>query len=306
MAGLDINNMELSAGKRTRLYRLRYQFGPGNGAMMVLPVDQGMEHGPADFFENPESEDPVYEFRLAEAGGFSAVAIGIGLSEKYVSDFAGRVPLIVKLNGRTNIPADKAPLSPLNASVEDAVRLGADAVGYTLYVGSGRQDEDFSQFRQVRQDAHRFGMPVIVWAYPRGEFVEAKGGKDSLFAIDYAARVAQELGADVVKLNYPDISPQMMAKCPAPYNSLKLTPEDAMKKIVSSAGRTFVILSGGSKMPDEKLLERVRVSLQAGIKGFIFGRNVWQRKFEDALELSQRIKNEIQKQAASTTDAAPV
>ena len=110
---------------------------------------------------------------------------------------------MLKLNGKTEIPSAIDPLSPVNASVEDAVRLGADAVGYTLYVGTPAQDRDFEQFRLVRQDAHRLGMPLIVWAYPRGTAIDAKGGKDSFYAVDYAARTASELGADVVKVNFP-------------------------------------------------------------------------------------------------------
>ena len=114
------------------------------------------------------------------------------------------MPLILKLNGKTNIPEDDEAVSPLNASVEDAVRLGADAIGYTLYIGTPRQDFEFLQFQKVRQDAERFGMPMVVWAYPRGRAIEARGGKGTLYAIDYAARVAEEMGADIVKLHEPN------------------------------------------------------------------------------------------------------
>jgi class I fructose-bisphosphate aldolase len=113
---------------------------------------------------------------------------------------------VLKLNGKTEIPPDKAPISPCVATVEDAVHLGADAVGYTLYVGSPLQAEDFAQFRTVREDAERYGMPIIAWSYPRGEAIEAKGGRDSLYAVDYAARVACELGADIVKLTLRTVS----------------------------------------------------------------------------------------------------
>ena len=121
--------------------------------------------------------------------------------------YAGRLPLIVKLNGKTEIPSDAESFSSCNASVEDAVALGADAVGYTLYVGSPAQDRDFAQWAEVRRDAERLGIPTIIWAYPRGEAVEAKGGKESVWAIDYAARVATEMGADIVKINFPTHSP---------------------------------------------------------------------------------------------------
>ena len=117
---------------------------------MLLPIDQGIEHGPRDFFPNPASKDPEYQFRLAAEAGYSALACQIGMAEKYYPDYAGQVPLILKVNGKTDIPPSDDALSTCNASVEDAVRLGADAVGYTLYVGSPRQDEDLAQLRQVR------------------------------------------------------------------------------------------------------------------------------------------------------------
>ncbi|HXS46268.1 MAG TPA: hypothetical protein VN756_02270, partial [Solirubrobacterales bacterium] len=184
---------ELAPGKRTRLRRLLFEFGPGNGTLMLLPIDQGIEHGPRDFFPNPASKDPDYQFRLAAEAGYSALACQIGMASKYYPDYAGQVPLILKVNGKTDVPSSAKAFSSCNASVEDAVRLGADAVGYTLYVGSPRQDEDLAQLRTVREDCDRFGMPLIVWSYPRGEAVEAKGGPNSFYAIDYAARLAMEM-----------------------------------------------------------------------------------------------------------------
>src|SRR4051794_34000483 len=197
----------LSAGKKARLHRILYKHGLGNGTALFLPYDQGLEHGPRDFFADPVAADPKYIVRLALEGGFNGIAIQIGLAEKFYWDYAGEVPLILKLNGKTDIPSDYSALSPVHASVEDAVRLGADAVGYTLYVGSPAQDADFAQYRTIRQDAQRLGMPLIVWAYPRGAAIEHKGGKDSFYAVHYAARVASELGADVVKVNSAKSSP---------------------------------------------------------------------------------------------------
>ena len=138
----------LPPGKRARLHRLLFEFGPGNGTLMLLPIDQGIEHGPRDFFPNPASKDPDYQFRLAAEAGYSALACQIGMAEKYYPDYAGRVPLILKVNGKTDIPSGSKAFSSCNASVEDGVRLGADAIGYTLYVGSPRQDEDLAQLRQ--------------------------------------------------------------------------------------------------------------------------------------------------------------
>ncbi|MBI4227308.1 MAG: fructose-bisphosphate aldolase [Candidatus Omnitrophica bacterium] len=283
----------LSAGKRARLYRMLYEYGPGHGKLMVLPIDQGLEHGPRDFFENPDALDPEFQYRLAVEGGFSAIAVQIGLAEKFYRKFAGQVPLIVKVNGRTEIPPDDEAFSPLTGTVEDAVRLGADAVGYTVYVGSPSQDRDFAQFNRVRVDAERWGIPAIVWAYPRGKAVEAKGGRDSLWAVDYAARVAQELGADVVKVNFPKIVPEKQPLHPKPYDTLKLSPEESMRQVVRSAGRTLVLVSGGAKKGDEDLLKTVAWSLKAGVTGFIFGRNLWQRKYPDALKMARAITEQI-------------
>src|SRR5215213_4619452 len=169
----------LSPGKRTRLHRLLFEFGPGEGTLLFLPIDQGIEHGPRDFFPNPDSKDPEYQFRLAAEAGYSAIACGYGMASKYYPAYAGQVPLLLKLNSKTDVPPSEEAFSPCNASVEDAVRLGADAVGYTLYVGSPRQERDLAQLRQGRQDCDRFGMPLVVWSYPRGSAVKSKGGQDS-------------------------------------------------------------------------------------------------------------------------------
>ncbi|HYY73531.1 MAG TPA: hypothetical protein VE662_01810, partial [Solirubrobacterales bacterium] len=217
----------LTPGKRTRLRRLLFEFGPGHGTFLFLPIDQGIEHGPRDFFPNPASKDPEYQFRLAAEAGYSAIACQIGLATKYYPDYAGQVPLILKVNGKTDIPPADEALSPTNASVEDAVRLGADAVGYTLYVGSPRQDADLHQLQGVREECDRYGMPLIIWAYPRGSAIDKKGGRDSFYAIDYAARMAMEMGADIVKLNMPKLNPEKDKDAPAPYNEMDIGQEEA-------------------------------------------------------------------------------
>ena len=283
----------LSPGKRTRLRRLLFEFGPGNGALMLLPIDQGIEHGPRDFFPNPASKDPEYQFRLAAEAGYSALACQIGMAEKYYPDYAGQVPLILKVNGKTDIPPSDDALSTTNSSVEDAVRLGADAVGYTLYVGSPRQDQDLLQLRQVRQDCDRYGMPLVIWAYPRGAALDAKGGQSTFYAIDYAARMAMEMGADVVKLNMPKIDPEKDKLTPAPYNEMEVSQEEAIRQCVESAGRALVVLSGGSKISDEKVLEQTRFVMQAGGSGVIYGRNVWQREWSEALDIIEQIKESL-------------
>jgi class I fructose-bisphosphate aldolase len=301
---LTLEDLDLPSGKKARLYRLLYKYGPGNGRMMVLPIDQGLEHGPRDFFVNPESLNPEFQLRLALEGGFSAIAFQVGLAEKYLRAFAGKVPLILKINGKTEIPPDDEAFSPCNASVEDAVRLGAEAIGYTSYIGSPRQDEDFIQFGRVRRDAERAGIPVIMWAYPRGKFMEAKGGRDSLYAVSYAARVAQELGADVVKVNYPKADEEKRAQYPKEYRDLKFSKLEMLSHIVASAGRTLTLMSGGSKRTDEELFDDVRVALEAGVTGFIFGRNMWQRRFGEALEVAAKITKMTQEVSRPSTSKA--
>lgn len=286
----SLEGVSLAHGKRARLYRLLYEHGPGHGTMLVLPVDQGLEHGPVDFLPNPPSEDPNFQIRLAIDGGYSAIAFHYGIAARYLPPYAGKIPLILKINGKTDIPSSERAFSGLTARVEDAVRLGADAVGYTLYVGSPRQDDDFAQLTAVRAECDRYGMPLVVWSYPRGEAIDKKGGRDSLFAVDYAARVAAELGADVIKLNVPVFDQKARETSPKPYNEMVLEYRAAVEKVVRSAGQCFVLFSGGSKVGDADLLEKARLVMEAGATGLIFGRNMWQRPMTDALRLTGEIK----------------
>jgi fructose-bisphosphate aldolase, class I len=288
----DLGQLGLSAGKKARLRRILYQFGLRNGTALFLPYDQGLEHGPRDFFANPAASDPRYIVRLAREGEFNGIAVQIGLAEKFYWEYAGEVPLILKLNGKTDIPPDGAALSPLHASVADAVRLGADAVGYTLYVGTPAAEADFAQYRQVREDAARMGMPLVVWAYPRGSAIAAKGGKDSFYAVDYAARTASELGADVVKVNFPH--PEKRTSVPAAYDA-EFTPQQAIDAVVRSANRTLLLVSGGEQQGDDAMLEKARRSMDAGATGLIFGRNVWQRQHHESMAFIGRLQEILAK-----------
>jgi fructose-bisphosphate aldolase, class I len=287
---VQLENLGLSTGKKARLYNLFYAHGPGNGIGMFLPVDQGLEHGPRDFFPNPDSQDPDFEMRLAVEGNFSAIVFQIGLAEKYVHPYAGRVPLVLKLNGKTDIPSDADAFSPQTAMVEDAVRLGASAVGYTMYVGSPSQDRDFTQFARIRLEAERMGMPVIVWSYPRGRFVEEKGGQLTSYAIEYAARVAAELGADVVKVNLPEFNAEKNARTVKPYSEKQFDEEESVRRVVAAAGRVPVLVSGGSQVSEADVLHKAELSVRNGASGLIFGRNVWQRQWDDALQITNRIR----------------
>jgi class I fructose-bisphosphate aldolase len=232
--------------------------------------------------------------RLAIEGGYSGVAFHYGIAARCLPPYAGKIPLILKINGRTDIPPSDRAFSGMTGRVEDAVRLGADAVGYTLYVGSPAQSEDFRQFADLRAEAEALGMPVIVWAYPRGSAIEEKGGRDSIYAVDYAARVACELGADVVKINLPKLD--NLANLPKPYNALQDDEAAAVRRVVESAGKTLVLFSGGSKLGDDDLLAKAHLCMAAGATGLIFGRNMWQRPMDEALAMTELIKTEVMSQ----------
>ncbi|MGZ4640077.1 MAG: class I fructose-bisphosphate aldolase [Actinomycetes bacterium] len=302
MARQTLDELALGVGKKARLQRILFQHGVANGTALFLPYDQGLEHGPRDFFVNPRSSDPRYILRLAVEGGFNGVVLQIGLAEKFFWEYAGEVPLVLKLNGKTDIPPDDAALSSVHASVEEAVRLGADAVGYTLYVGSPAYDEDFRQYRMVRQEATRLGMPLIVWAYPRGSAIAAKGGNDSFYAVDYAARTASELGADVVKVNFPH--PDKRGSGQREYDA-DVPTQQAIDAVVRSANRTLVLVSGGSRASDDAMLEKARESMEAGATGLIFGRNVWQREHDESMRLVDQLRAILEKYPSPDAHVAP-
>jgi len=288
----SLDQIGLGAGKKARLHRILHQNGLRNGTAIFLPYDHGLEHGPRDFSGNPESSDPKHMIRLALEGGFNGIAIQVGLARKFYWDYAGEVPLVLKLNGKTDIPSAIDPLSPVNTTVEEAVRLGADAVGYTLYVGSPAQERDFAQYLRVRQDAERFGMPLIVWSYPRGAAIDAKGGRDSFYAVDYAARTASELGADLVKVNFPQ--PDKQSGVPEQYRG-EFSSAEAIARVVKSANRTLLLVSGGEHAGDEAMLEKARQSMEAGATGLIFGRNVFQRGHDESLRLVAQLREILAK-----------
>jgi class I fructose-bisphosphate aldolase len=222
-----------------------------NGRGFLLAYDQGLEHGPTDF--NDENVDPQYVFDIArDAGVFTCIAVQKGIAEKY---YQSQVPLIVKLNGKTAYHKGEEPFSPQNCTVEEAIKLGAAGVGYTIYVGSERENESIEEFSKIQKEAHEKDLPVILWAYPRGKHVgEAEHSKEN---VAYAARVALELGADMVKLPYTgDV--------------------ESFKWVVKAAGKVKVLVVGGSKTEEEAFLARTKEILEAGAIGWAVGRNVWQ------------------------------
>ncbi len=222
-----------------------------NGKALILACDHGLEHGPKDF--TVSSINPEYILDIAEKGRYNAVVLQKGLAEKYREHYRGKVPLIVKLNGKTNIPKIE-PLSLQHCSVKKAYQLGAVAVGYTIYLGSRHEAAMFAEFGRIKEEAHQYGMGVIAWMYPRGEFVQNDRDTDTLA---YAARVGLELGADFVKLAYNQ------------------DPE-GFKWVVKSAGKARVLMVGGAKDDAEIFLKHAFEAISAGASGLVVGRNVWQ------------------------------
>lgn len=235
-----------------------------NGRVLILAMDQGMEHGPSDF--NEKNINPEYVCDIAVRGGFSGFAVQKGIARLYKECYSGKVPLVLKCNGRTNIVPKDEVYSPPVASVKEAVALGADAIGYTVYVGSPREADLFRDFGKISEEAMDYGLPIVLWAYPRGKYVK---DEKSVEAVSYAARVALELGADIVKVNYTGSV-------------------ESFSKVVAAAGRCKVISAGGSKQDDATFLAKVKEVMAAGGCGLAVGRNVWQH--ENPLKITEEIK----------------
>ena len=241
-----------------------------NGNSLILAYDHGLEHGPVDFEDVPESADPERVFEVARHDAVTCIAVQKGVAEQYHGDYEDDVNLLVKLNGTSNLWQPDDYYSPLNCTVDYAVEeLGADAVGYTLYAGSDHEDRMAETFRDVQEAAHRHGIPVVMWAYPRGRGV--KNDKKTGI-ISYAARIGLELGADIVKCKYPGS-------------------EEEMAEVVEMTGRTKVVMSGGSKRSDRAFLEDVHGTVSAGGNGLAVGRNVFQR--EDPTEVLDKLEGVV-------------
>lgn len=279
--------LALGLGKQIRLHRLLHGRGPEGGRLLVLAADQGLEQGPSAFAGQPHDGHPDLALRLAADGGCSAIVLGIGQAERYLGGYAGRIPLVLKLNGKTDVPPDDEPLAPLNASVEDAVRLGADAVAYTLYAGSPAQFEDCTQFAAVRRDCQAFGMPLLMLAAPRGSAMDRRGGPNSQYALEYGARLADELGADLAITGIPASNPQRAAHVPAPYNTLHIDAGTALSRLVACANRTPLLLEcGGADLQD--LPGVARQAVAAGAAGLLLRDGAALRPVPEAAALLQQ------------------
>jgi class I fructose-bisphosphate aldolase len=278
-----------NVGVKTNLARLlNHGALAGTGKLVILPVDQGFEHGPArTFAPNPPAYDPDYHFQLAIDAGCNAYAAPLGALEVSADKFAGQVPTILKLNNSDSLAKIDNPCSAVTGSVKDAVRLGCTAIGYTIYPGSPARNVMFQELRELIAEAKDAGLPTIVWAYARGSI--SKEGETAVDVIAYSAQIACQLGAHVVKVKPPkDLVEQAEAKkVYEKYAIPTKTLTERVKHVVQSAfnGKRIVIFSGGEAKGTDDVLEEVRGLAAGGAFGSIMGRNAFQRPRTEALQL---------------------
>jgi fructose-bisphosphate aldolase, class I len=265
----------------------------GTGHLVILPVDQGFEHGPArSFAVNPPAYDPRYHFQLAVEAGCNAYAAPLGFIEAGAREFAGQVPLILKLNNKDALLEEKDPTQAQTASVKDALRLGCAAIGFTIYPGSTERFAMYERIRALAEEAKASGLAVVVWSYPRGSGLD-KAGETAIDVCGYAAQIAAQLGAHIIKVKLPtahiaqEAARKVYEKEKVPIESLA----DRVRHVVQCAfnGRRIVIFSGGPSETDDKILAEVRGIRDGGGFGSIIGRNSFQRKKADALKLLDTI-----------------
>jgi class I fructose-bisphosphate aldolase len=266
----------------------------GTGKLVILPVDQGFEHGPArSFGVNPGGYDPNYHFELALAAGCNAYAAPLGFIEAAAARHAGEIPLILKLNNHDVLHDEKDPLSAVTGSVRDALRLGCVAIGFTIYPGSAQARVMYEQLRVLAEEAKSHGLAVVVWSYPRGSSL-SKEGETAIDVVAYAAHIAAQLGAHVIKVKLPSAhieqpeARKVYEKAGIPI----ATQAERVKHVVQSAfnGHRIVIFSGGAKKDDDTaVFDEARAIREGGGFGSIIGRNSFQRPKEHALMFLETI-----------------
>jgi class I fructose-bisphosphate aldolase len=260
----------------------------GTGKLVILPVDQGFEHGPGrSFAMNPPAYDPRYHFELAVEAGCSAYAAPLGFLEAGAREFAGQIPLILKANNHDVLLEEKDPAQAITGSVRDAVRLGCVGIGFTIYPGSEHRLEMYSELRALAEEAKGAGLAVVVWSYPRGSGL-SKDGETATDVTAYAAHIAAQLGAHVIKVKLPTAHlEQAAAKKVYEKESVPLgTLADRVRHVVQAAfaGRRIVIFSGGAADQDQAVFDQVRAIRDGGGFGSIIGRNSFQRHRADAVK----------------------
>ncbi len=263
----------------------------GTGRLVILPVDQGFEHGPArSFAPNPPAYDPHYHYQLAIDAGLSAYAAPLGMIEAGADSFAGAIPTILKVNSANShsVTKDQA----VTASVHDALKLGCSAIGFTIYPGSEDQFEMIEEIREMAEEAKAVGLAVVVWSYPRGGNL-SKDGETAIDVCAYAAQIAALIGAHIIKVKPPtDHIEQAEAKKVYDGQSIDISTLPArIAHVVQSAfnGRRLVVFSGGSAKGTDALLDEIRQIRDGGATGSIIGRNTFQRPRDEALSLLDSI-----------------
>jgi class I fructose-bisphosphate aldolase len=258
----------------------------GTGKVVILPVDQGFEHGPArSFAPNPPGYDPAYHPKLAVEAGCNGYAAPLGFIESIAHQYAGTLPLILKVNNSDSLGGPEAPCSALTSAVDDALRLGCSAIGYTIYPGSGLRNPMYQDLRDLINEARSVGLPTIVWSYPRGDM--PKEAETAVDIVAYAAQIACQLGAHVVKVKPPsEVVFDKNAK--KSYEKVPIgTLAERVRHVVQSAfnGKRIVIFSGGPAKGTEAVLEEIREIAKGGAFGSIVGRNAFQRSESEAVKL---------------------
>lgn len=266
----------------------------GTGKLLILPVDQGFEHGPArSFAANPNSYDPYYHWELAIEAGLSAYAAPLGMLEAGASNFAGEIPTILKLNSANSLSSsDLEPSQAITGSVADALRLGCSAVGFTIYPGSDEAYNMINEIRELSEEAKRYGLSVVIWSYPRGGEL-SKEGESALDVIAYGAHMAALLGAHIIKVKLPTDHLEN-ADAKKVYLDKKIPIKTLSQRVehikdACFAGKRVVVFSGGANKSIESLYEEVKEIKAGGGNGSIIGRNSFQRPKDQALKMLQDI-----------------
>jgi len=266
----------------------------GTGKLVILPVDQGFEHGPArSFAKNPDAYDPHYHFQLAIDAGLNAYAAPLGFLEAGADSFAGQIPLILKANSANSLaPKDGVPDQAVTASVSDALRLGCSAIGFTIYPGSHGAFEMMEEIRELAEEAKAAGLAVVIWSYPRGEGI-SKDGETGMDICAYAAHMAALLGAHIIKVKPPTAHLEQ-GEAKKVYEAEKIAIGSMAERIrhvtqACFAGRRIVVFSGGNAKSEKDLLNEIRGIRDGGGNGSIIGRNTFQRPRAEALKLLESI-----------------
>src|SRR5689334_3737456 len=265
----------------------------GTGRFVILPVDQGFEHGPArSFAANPAGYDPRYHFELALAAGCNAYAAPLGFIEAGAAEYAGEIPLILKLNNSDSLSGGKDPCPALTGSVDDALRLGCSAIGFTIYPASAERNRMYEEIRDLTREAKAKGLAVVIWSYPRGSGI-SKEGETAIDVVAYAAQIACQLGAHIVKVKPPTPHIEQSAAKKV-YEKERIpiaTLAERVRHVVQSAfnGRRIVIFSGGEAKDTASILDEVRGIRDGGGFGSIIGRNSFQRPRTEALEFLRQV-----------------